>query len=380
VHRSANDECDLRALGTRVDLVARYVAAASRLCYADVRDQQASPWASAAFGAPGVAYALWRAAEQRRGAWLDAANRILTTASDAALEDYWSKDFGAPSDCRFAMAYGVAGVSLVHALVARSRDDEPTYVRSLGRFVEACSLPHGRDEELLMGTSGLLNGARILHAATGEEGLRRCGESLATSLAARMTLGPGVWLAAKPYGFAHGSAGILHALLAWYHHAGERIPAEVSATLERFAVDVRMSGALPLPGASPSLSLSFCNGSAGLAILWVKAYEHTRDYSYRELALAAAREVSARAGTPNGDLCCGLAGRAQALLAVDRIAPKQGWGERASELADCAALIMSRLPCRWQHGLYKGWPGLVCLHLDSLSAPDARVGFPLVEG
>ena len=77
-----------------------------------------------------------------------------------------------------------------------------------------------------------------------------------------------------------------------------------------------------------------------------------------------------------GDLCCGLAGRAYAALAVARVLPREGLRARALELAVAA---VDQMRGRWPNGLLKGYPGVVCLAVDLLDEKHPR-GFPLVEG
>jgi hypothetical protein len=82
----------------------------------------------------------------------------------------------------------------------------------------------------------------------------------------------------------------------------------------------------------------------------------------------------------SGALCCGLAGRAYALLAVDRVDPDRGWYDRALVMATRAADEMLNGAGPWPNSLYFGYPGLVCLTQDLLRSRRDRLGLPLLEG
>jgi serine/threonine-protein kinase len=125
---------------------------------------------------------------------------------------------------------------------------------------------------------------------------------------------------------------------------------------------------------------SWCNGAAGLVLLWARAYEHTPSPFYLDRARRAARTLLHHTSGVMGDLCCGLGGRAYALLAMDRIEPDHFWYERALEMGSRAVGASLERVGEWPNGLYKGFPGLVCLAADLSCAARDRIGFPLVEG
>ena len=120
---------------------------------------------------------------------------------------------------------------------------------------------------------------------------------------------------------------------------------------------------------------SWCNGSAGFVHLWLVAERVLGDEGYRELAIGAARD--ALGPTESGvDLCCGLSGRAYALLAlIVEAGTSTGWRTRGD--STCA---------HWAHGLrdspfalslYKGALGTAVLAAE-LPTP-ATASMPLFE-
>jgi hypothetical protein len=347
--------------------------------YAGIAEAQERPWPSIAFGAAGVAYALWRARSGEQDPQLDHAHSLLVEAGRADDEDYGSPSFGTShQELGPSLYYGPAGVDLVHALVAHARKDDATYRRVTSAFFERCRshLPH--EAEVLQGMGGFLNATRILHRHTGDEMAAATAADVASRLLGRVTASSGTPVT-KRWAFGHGRAGILHALLSWAHGTdGVKARAVLSATAE-FANTARAGRLVHRDGVHEVLRASWCNGGAGLVLLWTKAYECTGDPAYLELAR---REVTSlgSAHVAHGDLCCGLAGHAYAFLAMSRIETGGHWYERAVHSATAAAVAMRHDDGPWPNGLYKGYPGLACLFHDLEQAPDERYGFPLIEG
>jgi serine/threonine-protein kinase len=196
--------------------------------------------------------------------------------------------------------------------------------------------------------------------------------------------GPDGWTRGPNLGFAHGRAGIFHALLSWSIACGRALPTAFARHLDRLAADVERTGTMgapraQLPGQGAALARSWCNGAAGLALLWARAYEHAPRAAYLGRARAAATFVLDEVAGAPGHLCCGLAGRAYALLAMERIEPGR-WIARAEAMAAAATTAVLAQRSAWPNGLLTGYPGLVCLARELDAAPADRIGFPLVEG
>ncbi len=137
-------------------------------------------------------------------------------------------------------------------------------------------------------------------------------------------------------------AGFFDAILRWSRHSDRALPAPFWRALERLAESARAGRSrTPLSGGDDEvLARGWCNGSAGLVLLWTEAHASTNDAAYLDLARASARKAATYPRGATGDLCCGLGGRAFALLAMDRAEPGQRWYERA---------VGSRRSCSSQH-------------------------------
>jgi serine/threonine-protein kinase len=119
----------------------------------------------------------------------------------------------------------------------------------------------------------------------------------------------------------------------------------------------------------------WCNGAAGYVSLWTLADQLLGGDEFGRLALAAAWT----AYEDDGDglsLCCGLAGRAYALLNIYRHGGGDAWLARARNLADRAAAC-ARHETAPRESLYNGELGVAVLAAD-LEDP-AHSCMPLYE-
>jgi serine/threonine-protein kinase len=112
----------------------------------------------------------------------------------------------------------------------------------------------------------------------------------------------------------------------------------------------------------------WCNGSAGFVFLWTLAHRELGDPAWLALAEAAAMNAW-ESPDGNGSLCCGLGGRAYALLNYHRHAGGPEWLARARDLANRAALDVEKASER-EDSLYKGSIGVALLAAD-LARPEA---------
>jgi serine/threonine-protein kinase len=120
---------------------------------------------------------------------------------------------------------------------------------------------------------------------------------------------------------------------------------------------------------------SWCNGTAGFVHLWLIAERVLGDNGYRELASGAAHD--ALGPVESGiDLCCGISGRAYALLALHRASGDELWLREARNFA-LRALRPRMLDTPFALSLYKGAVGPLVL-AEELRVP-MTASMPLFE-
>ncbi|HXO40212.1 MAG TPA: lanthionine synthetase LanC family protein, partial [Thermoanaerobaculia bacterium] len=208
-------------------------------------------------------------------------------------------------------------------------------------------------------------------------------------------------------GMAHGWAGYLYATMRWCQAAARRLPAGLAARLGELADSAESWGrgarwrwhgqplaegnGLAAP-AAPRWMAGWCNGSAGMVYLWTLASRMLAPSSesdpgtaprglaaavpdrWMQLAHAAAWHAW-EADDQVESLCCGLAGRAYALLDLYQAGAGAEWLDRARILADRAAAASTAAAtdpseaCQL-HSLYRGQPGIAVLAAD-LERPEA---------
>jgi len=323
--------------------------------YRAIDELQPAPFANLTFGGGGTAYVLWRLGKLRSARrWLAAS---LADRRAAALQLQRHK---LPT---LNFLHGRGGLYWLR-LILESKPQP----RSIDAFARGARSRAG-DNELVTGAAGYLNGIRLLLARRDDTRLRALGNTLAAGLLRRLERrAREPWQAIDAAGFAHYWPGTVFVLLAWARATGELDPALADAARGLLAVWspelTRVTG----------LHATWCNGAAGAALLWAKAYEVIGDDAFRKAARVAAERAQGD-GTSGSDLCCGQGGVAYALLALERIDPGAGWRDLAYERAIRA---IEQRALTWPNGLHRGHPGLVCLALDLLA--ERPVGFPAIEG
>ncbi len=352
--------------------------------YRELCATQGAPWASIGYGAAGIAVALAHGARRgRRAADLPIAARWLDEAARGArvAPAFWQPGFG-ERRMQASLYYGPDGVRFVRLLVAsRARRSDAPGLRS---FLARCRQRRGGPSELVEGVAGTLTALVLLSRRTTDPRVLGVADDLAHDLLARAD-GPTGWARGPHLGFAHGRAGTLHALLGWSLATGRPLPPAFRGHLDRLADDVTRADLTSVgrrrdDAEAASLRRSWCNGAAGLVLLWARAYLHAPEATSLRRARGAARLLLTHTAAAPGHLCCGLGGRAYALLAMERIDPGRGWLARARAMGARAASAMLDGGAVWPNGLFTGYPGLVCLAHDLAEAPGERLGFPLVEG
>ncbi|MFI6281793.1 lanthionine synthetase LanC family protein [Streptomyces sp. NPDC050988] len=350
-----------------------------------------APTASVTYGAAGIAYALLRIARVRGDEALLAHADLWVNRAEAALgtdEAFWNRPAGiTPGDFGGASLYHhAAGVHCVSALVAHARGDSGTRDEAVRAFVAAGE--GSRYSDLAFGDSGLLVGCSLLletlGADTTTEAVRSLGMRLADRIrpALRSTALNG---SGEPplLGAAHGLAGLAFSALQWCAAAGSEPPSELSVLLDQLAETAEPAGrgmwwprkagdGLP----ESALVGSWCNGAAGFVHLWTSADRRWDSGRYESLAHQAAWGAYEGVRVAPGDLCCGLAGRAYALLAQYRHTGDRPWLSRARVLVEQAAAA-TEAQSLYPNSLYHGDVG-VALIASELEHPEIAT-MPLVE-
>jgi serine/threonine-protein kinase len=348
------------------------------------------PTASLNYGAAGVAWALARVAQIRQDAallaradaWACRARLLADTDPAAFLNP--GGEITPESVGTFTPLHTMSGVAAVEALVAWMRGDDDGHHRAVAAFITAVQNGMTADEgqadvpamqlDLALGRGSVLVGAgQLLQTLPrGKHPLRRALTSVGDEQLAVLwrVLDDTPPIAESRYdnlGMAHGWAGFLHATLQWCHDTGHALPRGVVPRLEQLAALAEPSGrGLVWPwtlvrGTEANYMPGWCNGSAGYVHLWTRGAHVLHDTSYEVLAEGAAWDVW-DAQDAAGTLCCGLAGRAYALLAMHRHGGDAAWLERAGILGERAA--HGRFEDDYPHSLYKGRMVLPVLAAD----------------
>lgn len=340
-------------------------------------------------GAAGIAYGLYRIAEVRGDAALLSLADVWSTKAVRASADpaaFYKPDIGATPEAigQVSLYHTASGVYCVQALISHAIGDLVSQQTAIEGFARA-SQAQSDSLDLALGKSGTLLGCALLLEAAPD-----------TSLIDRLSLmkfghhvSRDIWDQLNSYapirecleltflGIAHGWAGVLYATLRWCHASREQVPAPVEARLTQLAECAEPAGqglrwrrVLARQDGVPAWAdyvPSWCNGSAGFVFLWALAHMVLRDNAYLTFAERAARHAWEDADR-YGDLCCGCAGRAYALLELYKYTGEQEWLRRARELATHAATSIRRRRLV-RDGLYKGEIGVAVLTAD-LSKPE----------
>jgi eukaryotic-like serine/threonine-protein kinase len=357
-----------------------------------------APKASVTFGAAGIAYALSRIACARESAGLLSAADLWAAraARSVGVADGWYNDeieITPKIVGRVSPYHTASGVYAVRGLIGRAMADVVSQQSAVLQFVEAATAAPCENLDVTLGRCGTLLGAALLldavsgNALVDVSALREFGTRACGDVWARIAeFEPARKCREIQYsGIAHGWAGILYATMRWSKCSGAELPAglerrlsELTGLAEQYGGRARwrwstrarreeQDGAY-MPG--------WCNGSAGFVHLWTLAHEMLGDRDYLSLAERAGRDAWETEGAI-GNLCCGYAGQAYAMLALHRHTGEEAWLHRAQRLAQKAAEstrlaaasgTLETLGLR-PESLYKGELGIAVLAAD-LERPE----------
>jgi eukaryotic-like serine/threonine-protein kinase len=354
-----------------------------------------APTASVTYGSAGLAYGLMRLARVRQDPELLALADLWSMHASARARQYGAfynaeLEINPETVGRSSPYHTMSGVHWVQACIAQAMNDVAGFKQACDDLVRV-SQDLSTNPDLTLGRAGtLLAFSSVIDLGRSVSlvdlsSVQAAGDQLTASLTAHLdSLAP---IAEEPtlrfLGIAHGWSGIVYALLRWREATGFTVDRGLVARLDELAsaAEPTRDGLrwprLRREGHSRSADFvpSWCNGSAGFVHLWLTAERVLGDEGYRELAYGAARDALGPMET-GVDLCCGLSGRAYALLALHRASGDDIWLREARTLA-VRALRPRMLDAPFALSLYKGALGPVVL-AEELRAP-MTASMPLFE-
>lgn len=347
------------------------------------------PWFSLYDGVGGLAYCAFRLATYEPS---DITFATVAQWCQNALEQAEYGRFPRPMPPPpGSIFHTVAGIHWLNALARLKQGDKAE--ASIGELLSAASAMPRDTSDLFTGRAGLLLAySQLLRAATESSILLAAVTESANALFHSLTAALVVELPLQTdcvltINFAHGSAGIVYAVLHYCETIGVTPPNTSEKHLETLATLAQPVGkGLCWPVATPEplttqawCRSSLCNGAAGMVHLWTLAARLFSRDEYLQLARRAAF-FSGQLGKPGPtSVCCGLTGRAYALLNIYRATREELWLKRATELGNIAMAVLrgqASIPSNTV-GLFSGRLGTMLLAFD-LNAPlSSRT--PLLE-
>ena len=350
---------------------------------------ETTPSCSVNIGMAGIAYALHRMAAARQDPQLLALADLWigkTWRHQDSPEAFMNADLDVTPDSigRISPYHTASGPLLVWALLAHAVGNLLELELAQTGFLAAIDQPNS-NRDLTLGTLGVVLACSLLlerSPATSwplAEVLRTTGQERLDQVWAEVgrfaPLETGKdW---ANLGIAHGWAGLLYTTLRWHVDTGAPIPEGVPRRLTELYNCARPTGrGLSWPwraegGGGEASMPGWCNGAAGMVHLGCLAHRVLGDELYLSLAEGAAWQAW-ETGEGVVDLCCGLAGRAYALLCLYQHSSEPAWLRRAQTLAYRAARLSPGQygPEHPRPSLYKGELGVTVL-LTEIERPEA---------
>ncbi|MEP6600705.1 MAG: lanthionine synthetase LanC family protein [Nitrospirota bacterium] len=292
---------------------------------------------------------------------------------------------------RLSLDTGWIGIAFAAACVGQSLQEDELLERAAQLLRQAASADHDHCEfDFVSGKAGTIAALVTLRDLVDDASLlafaSRLGDALLQS-AEKSDIGyswksPGFRGHNNLTGFAHGTAGVAHALLALFGATGDSQylhGAEEAFRYERYWFDAdacnwpdfREVAGQSRRGKHPSrFSTTWCHGAPGIALSRLRAYSLVKDSTYKAEAIAgleATRQIVKKwldSGSGNFSLCHGLSGNAEILL--------YGWQVLGPECADGLALAQAvasaGIADRKKHGHL--WP----CGIDGCETPGLMLG------
>jgi serine/threonine-protein kinase len=347
-----------------------------------------APVASINYGAGGIAYAIYRAAQRRRDTQLLAladawARKALALAN--RRNGFYNSALGIRTETvgRVSLFHSASGLHCLRALVSMAAGDAKGADRAMSAFV-AVSRKRCDNPDVIVGKAGLLLGcAEMLEAMGGrrfanKKRVRARGNEIARELK-RLVMSED-FADSKKIGFlgiAHGWGGLIFALLRWMRATGEKADTKMISKLDELAsLAWRYRGGLLWPVKNANAPATFmggwCNGAAGHAMLFAFAHDEFRAKRFGRIAERAATGAWLCKVT-SSDLCCGQAGVSYSMAALYRLNGSPVWLRRARAASRQAsvrgeAAVRSKFFLR--DALYKGAVGITLL-AEELKQPES---------
>jgi serine/threonine-protein kinase len=341
------------------------------------------PVASIHSGGAGIAFALYRLSLHNNDAGLLSLAYHWSQRADASADHehaFYSERAGLTRQTvgEHSLYHTTAGIRVVQGLIGHAMGSLGAVNKAIAWL--ATNEPPIRRMDLVTGDAGILLGCALLvDIASVSMPLRSVGNRIFDELLEYIRLQGHVSGGKLPYlGVAHGWGGILYALITWCIASGREIPPIVEERLVELIdcsepVGTGVRWARRLGRREYDFVASWCNGCAGFAILLVQAATCLSERDYLGIAERSANTVW-HEQVAAGDLCCGLAGGAYALLSVYRGTGDAKHLSRARRLYDRARAAAASSN---SHGLFKGRTGVMLLGAEMEAPSSAR--FPLFE-
>lgn len=332
-------------------------------------------------GGAGIAYTFWKAAcalDDPR--WLHQARFWIDHVMVAPEDDEYiraddtSEAVGERMHIKDSFYIGNRGISMVKGLVSHAEDNRGLLDIAMTEFT-APETERIENQELLEGIAGRLVGSAILLRETARDQLKGHGDSLAADLLGTTghTDDRLPWNNVKYYGMAHGHSGNYYAVLRWAKESGWQPPDWFYDQLIRFGRTARRhEHGLGWPRSDDEADRfinSWCHGAPGHTLLWSLAYEVYGEPFFLELARSLGKTCASQREHIAGHLCCGAAGVAYAMLALNRIDPDGKWFDEAKHYTEVA--LKAALETKFRLSLFRGLAGQTCLMLDMANPSEA---------
>jgi len=349
---------------------------------------QQPPTCSINLGAAGIAWFFYRLSCLREDSSLLALADVWANKAHAFVKDeepaFYAKelDLSPKTVGRSSLYHTAAGVHFVQSLISYTMGDYNTLGRSLPAFLEQTALPCD-NQDLTLGRSSLLLGCALLwehmtllYPPQLKEELRKSGDQLVGSIWEVLDTYPSLHEGGSVYyGMAHGWAGFLYATARWCQATGKSLPAGFNIRVDELlglALTDGKSLRWPLNPSDQASWPGWCHGSAGYTFLWSLLHTITGEDKFIFTAEKAAHHFLSEHAPGVGNLCCGTAGQAYALLNLYRTTSDSYWLKKARQLTE-TTLQHSNAPTLKANSLYKGDVGLGLLFAEIEQPGYARM-------